>query len=108
MKVKVRKKPVREAERAEKVRLKVTYTGVKINGRYHTFGRIEDLWKYVGSTVIVSDKKVFDLNGNFLGDINHPVQEDCNLHSGCQKIYLFDHPYTDQIRKVFLCAHLVK
>lgn len=72
MRVKVRKKPVRKAERANGIRLRVHYNGIKITGKYYTFGKAENLWKYVGSTVNVVKNKVFDSNGIFLGDINAP------------------------------------
>lgn len=70
MRVKVRKKPVRKAERANGIRLRVHYNGIKIAGKYYTFGESEDIWKYVGSTVNVVKNKVFDSNGIFLGDTN--------------------------------------
>lgn len=70
MKVKVRKKPVCKAERANGIRLRVHYNGIKIAGKCYSFGKVENLWKYVGSTVNVVKNKVFDSNGVFLGDIN--------------------------------------
>ncbi|GEM_PF-3108769 len=76
MKVKVRKKPVHKAERANEIKLKVHYNGIKILGKYHTFGKAENLWKYVGSTVNVVKDKVFDCNGMFLGDINYSLPQD--------------------------------
>ena len=72
MQVKVKKKPVRKSERANGIRLRVHYNGIKIAGKYYTFGKAENLWKYVGSTVNVVKNKVFDSNGIFLGDINAP------------------------------------
>lgn len=76
MKVKVRKKPVHKAERANEIKLKVHYNGIKILGKYHIFGKAENLWKYVGSTVNVVKDKVFDCNGMFLGDINYSLPQD--------------------------------
>ena len=59
MKVKVRKKPVRAAERAENAKkidkVRVNFDGIKISGKYHTFGKPEEIWKYIGSKVYVSD-----------------------------------------------------
>ena len=72
MMVKVRKKPVRKAERANGIRLRVHYNGIKIAGKCYSFGKVENLWKYVGSTVNVVKSKVFDSNGVFLGYINKP------------------------------------
>lgn len=76
MKVKVRKKPVRKAERADAVRIKVHYNGIKLFGKYYTFGKPEELWKYVGLTVIVKKNDVFDHKGTLLGNINPSLQED--------------------------------
>nr|DAQ27448.1 MAG TPA: repressor domain protein [Caudoviricetes sp.] len=79
-KVKVRKKPVRAAERAENakkiVKVRVNFDGIKISGKYHTFGKPEEIWKYIGSKVYVSDDMVFDENGRFLGNVNLPVHRD--------------------------------
>jgi len=67
-----RGKPVHKAERANEIRLRVHYNGIKITGKYYTFGKAENLWKYIGSTVNVVKNKVFDSNGVFLGEINKP------------------------------------
>ena len=79
-KVKVRKKPVRAAERAENAKkidkVRVNFDGIKISGKYHTFGKPEEIWKYIGSKVYVSDDMVFDENGRFLGNVNLPVHRD--------------------------------
>ena len=75
MKVKVRKKPVRKAERADAVKIKVHYNGIKLHGKYYTFGKPEDLWKYVGSHAIVIGNNVYDHKGNLLGSVNYIVQE---------------------------------
>lgn len=79
-KVKVRRKPVRAAERAENAKkidkVRVNFDGIKISGKYHTFGKPEEIWKYIGSKVYVSDDMVFDENGRFLGNVNHPVHRD--------------------------------
>ena len=79
-KVKVRKKPVRAAERAENAKkidkVRVNFDGIKISGKYHTFGKPEEIWKYIGSKVYVSDDMVFDENGRFLGNVNLPVHLD--------------------------------
>lgn len=80
MRVKVRKKPVRAAERAENAKkidkVRVNFDGIKISGKYHTFGKPEEIWKYIGSKVYVSDDMVFDENGRFLGNVNLPVHRD--------------------------------
>ena len=79
-KVKVRKKPVRAAERAENAKkidkVRVNFDGINISGKYHTFGKPEEIWKYIGSKVYVSDDMVFDENGRFLGNVNLPVHRD--------------------------------
>lgn len=59
MRVKVRKKPVRKSERANETRLRVHYNGIKITGKYYTFGESEDNWKYIGLTVNVVKKQSF-------------------------------------------------
>ena len=76
MQVKVRKKPVHKAERVNEIRLKVHYNGIKITGKYYTFGESEDIWKYIGLTVNVVKNKVFDSCGIFLGDINYSLPQD--------------------------------
>lgn len=103
MLVKVRKKPVRKAERANAVKIKVHYNGIKLSGKYYTFGKSEELWKYVGSTVSVVGKDVFDSKGNFVGKVNYPAQKN-TIHSdeaGCQSVKLYSY---EDIR-CYIAAH---